>query len=186
MIKKISDKIWKLKANSNIYFLDFDKKIIIDTGDRAERRIVEQFLSKLVDFDKIDIVIFTHLHYDHVGNFDLFKKAKFYASKQAIKDLERDGKRTIYNDFMAEKFDVKLEPIPEKIEDLEVIKTPGHTRGSICLWYGKEKILFSGDTLFGKTPGRTDLPTSSPEQMKKSLMKLVNYNFRILAPGHDY
>lgn len=186
MIEKIRKNIWKLKANSNIYFLDFDKKILIDTGDRAERRVVEQFLSKIIDFDKIEIIIFTHLHYDHIGNFDLFPKATFYASEQAIKDLEKDKEKAIYDEFMAEKFDVKLKPIPNKIGDLEIIKTPGHTRGSICIWHEPEKILFSGDTLFGKTPGRTDLPTSSPAQMKKTLMKLVRYNFKILAPGHDY
>jgi len=186
MIEKIADDIWKLRANSNIYFLDFKKKILIDTGDRAERRIVEQFLSKVVDFDKVEIVIFTHLHFDHIGNFDLFKKAKFYASEQAIKDLKRDKKGTVYDEFMAEKFNAKLKPIPDKIEELEIIKTPGHTRGSICLWYDKERILFSGDTMFKTSPGRKDFPTSSPKKFNKSLMKLVKYNFKILASGHDY
>ena len=186
MIEKISDKIWKLRANSNIYFLDFEKKILIDTGDRAERRIVEQFLSKVVDFDKVEIVIFTHLHFDHIGNFDLFPRARFYASEQEIRDFNRDRKKTTYDDFMAEKFDAKLEPIADKIDDLEIIKTPGHTRGSICIWYEPERILFSGDTLFKKAPGWTGAPTSSPARMRKTLMKLIEYNFKILCPGHDY
>ncbi len=186
MIEKIGENIWKLKANSNIYFLDFEKKILIDAGDRSERMFVEQFLSKIIDFDKIDIVIFTHLHYDHIGNFDLFPNAKFFASEQEIKDWKKDKKSAIYNDFMAEKFDAELHPLPDMIEGLEVIKTPGHTRGSVCLWYEKEKILFSGDTLFKKSPGRKDLPTSSPKKFNNSLIKLISYNFKILAPGHDY
>ena len=186
MIEKIAEDIWKLNANSNIYFLDFKQKILIDAGDRSERRTVEQFLSKIMDFDKIEIVIFTHLHYDHIGNFDLFPKAKFYASEQAIKDLEKDKKGTIFEEFMTKKFDVKLKPIKDKFVGLEIIKTPGHTRGSICLWYDKGKILFSGDTMFKTAPGRKDLPTSDPKQFDESLMKLINYNFKILAPGHDY
>jgi len=49
----------------------------------------------------------------------------------------------------------------------------------------KEKILFSGDTIFHRgTIGRTDLPTSLPKEMDKSLKKLAKYKYDILCPGH--
>jgi glyoxylase-like metal-dependent hydrolase (beta-lactamase superfamily II) len=87
---------------------------------------------------------------------------------------------------MAERFKAELHTAKD-MGELYVIPTPGHTRGSICLWYAPEKILFSGDTLFyNKHIGRQDLPTSEPGQMQKSLMKLVHYNYKILCPGHDY
>ena len=186
IIEKVTENIWKLKANSNIYFLDFDKKILIDAGDRSKRNIVKKYLSKVVDFSDIDIVIFTHLHYDHIGNFDLFENAKFYASDQAIKDFENNSKETILREDIAEKFnDIDLNSLPGSIEGLEIIPTPGHTRGSVCIWYEKEKILFSGDTLFfNKNIGRLDLPTSSPKNMRRSLMNLIKYNYKILCPGH--
>ncbi|MBD3203225.1 MBL fold metallo-hydrolase [Candidatus Woesearchaeota archaeon] len=188
IIENVTDDIWKIRANSNIYFLDFEKKIIIDTGDRGLRQQTKQFLLKVVSLDKVEIVIFTHLHYDHIGNFDLFSDAKFYASQDAISDYKNNPEGTVLVKDIAEKFKkINLKPIHDEIQGLKVIKTPGHTKGSICLWYEKEKILFSGDTLFGKkSHGRLDLPTSVPGNMRESLMNLVKYNYKILCPGHDY
>jgi glyoxylase-like metal-dependent hydrolase (beta-lactamase superfamily II) len=86
--EKIAKNIWKIKADSNVYFLDFEEKLLIDTGRRSNRHLLEQFLKPLIKFEKISKVIFTHLHYDHIGNFDLFKNAEFYASNQSILDLK--------------------------------------------------------------------------------------------------
>ena len=185
MIKKVSDKIWKIPSEGNVYFLDFEEKIIIDTSARINRHIIEQFLGKVVDFDKVDKVIFTHLHYDHSGNFDLFPKAKFFASQEEIEDFKKDPRGAILDPFMAGKFDIELNPL-KKLEGFKIINTPGHTRGSICLWYGHKKILFSGDTLFMNGYGRIDLPTSVPSKMESSLKKLKAYDYEILCPGHDY
>ena len=89
MMKEIAPKIWKLNVDSNIYFLDFKEKVMIDTGPKAYKAIVEEELSKVVSLDKVDRVVFTHLHYDHTGNFELFPKAKFYASAEEIKLLKK-------------------------------------------------------------------------------------------------
>ncbi|MFH0876029.1 MAG: MBL fold metallo-hydrolase [archaeon] len=188
MIERISESVWKYKGNGNIYFLDTPKKIIIDTGCRSERSTINQFLSKIIDFSKVDIVIFTHLHYDHTGNFDLFPNAFLYASKNAIESFEIDPFGTILNKDLSDKFKfAKLNKLPEKIDCLEVIETPGHTKGSVCLFYPDEKVLFSGDTLFHKKNiGRTDLPSSAPEKMQESLVRLLNCPYKILCPGHDY
>ena len=132
-------------------------------------------------------VIFTHLHYDHIGNFDLFKNAKYFASAEEIAEFERNSEKTVLDKSMAEKFKLKLNPLPPEIAGLEVIKTPGHTKGSVCLWYKEGKVLFTGDTLFAKKSfGRTDLPTSVSDKLHGSILKLVDYNHKILAPGHDY
>ncbi|MBT5023394.1 MBL fold metallo-hydrolase [Candidatus Woesearchaeota archaeon] len=195
MIAKVWNKVWKFTGvdQTNIYFLDLDKKIIIDCGNRSDNNLAEQFLGKAVDFNQIQIVIFTHLHYDHIGCFDLFKNAKFYASSEEIEDFK--ARKTVVGNLKEEflqKLDLKLKPIELIFEDLtisglKIVKTPGHTRGSLCVWYPEEQILFSGDTLFGnKMFGRTDLPTSVPFELNKSIVKLVDYNFRILCPGHDY
>ena len=185
-VERIINNIWKIKADSNVYFLNFDEKIIIDTGSRSNRNVLEQFLKPLISFSEVDKVIFTHLHYDHIGNFDLFVNADFFASQQEINDFKENPVNTVLEEDMAKRFDVELKPVKD-FNGLKVIYTPGHTRGSICLWYEEGKILFSGDTLFfRKQTGRVDLPTSSPEDLNKSLMKLLKYNFKVLCPGHEY
>ncbi len=68
---------------------------------------------------------------------------------------------------------------------LEVIHTPGHSPGGICLFNRKEKILFTGDSLFAGVVGRTDLPYSSKEALKNSLQKLSRLPPKtIIYPGH--
>lgn len=204
MLKKITNNIWKLNLDSNMYFLEVEQKILIDTGSRMKRELLKMFLPKMIALDKIEKVIFTHLHYDHIGNADLFPNAKFFASKQEIIDFKENPELTVLNaDILAKSGLQKKELMPIiNMNGLKVINTPGHTRGSICLWYEKEKVLFTGDTFFSgnlhNLPaddklcldrlclGRTDLPTSIYTEMKNSIEKLRNLDFKILCPGHDY
>lgn len=189
MLRKISPNVWKYTCSdkSNIYLLDLEKRIVIDAGNRADRQEVEGYLGKVVDLSKVDVVIFTHLHYDHIGNFDIFRNARFYASAEEIEDYRKDPEKAVLSDDIVKRFNVKLEELPDELYGLHVIKTPGHTRGSVCIWYPAEKILFTGDTLFGrKSTGRTDLPTSAPDKLNSSILKLVAYNHKLLAAGHDY
>ena len=73
--------------------------------------------------------------------------------------------------------------LPDIIEGLEVIKTPGHTKGSVCFLL--DGYLFSGDTLFKGTYGRVDLPYSNSEDMLKSLKKLSKLDDETkVMPGH--
>jgi glyoxylase-like metal-dependent hydrolase (beta-lactamase superfamily II) len=186
VVKNISKNIWKVSADSNVYLLLLEEPIVIDTGRRSNRDILTRFLDKVYPLDKVKKVIFTHLHYDHIGNFDLFKNAEFFASQKEIDLFNKDPVATTMDEDIANKFNVKLQQVKD-FNDLYVINTPGHTAGSICLWYAKEKILFSGDTIFhNKKFGRVDLPTSVPKEFQRSVMKLIHYNFRILCPGHDY
>ena len=185
-LEEIDKDIWKLKADSNVYLLNLNEPIVIDTGRRQNNELLTKFLDKVRPLSEIKTVIFTHLHYDHIGNFDLFPNASFYASEAEIASFEKSPKAAILDEDMAKKFKIRLEPIQD-FNDLVFILTPGHTLGSICLYLKSRKILFSGDSLFeNKKFGRTDLPTSSPKKMKISLMKLINFDFKILCPGHDY
>jgi len=185
MITKVHDNVWKVSADSNVYLLE-KERVVIDTGNRAQRTIIDQFLSKVINFEFVDAVIFTHLHYDHIGNFDLFPNATFYASKKEIEDFKKRPMDTILNQDMVDKFKVDLHPIEKlKIDGLEIINAPGHTRGSICLFYNKE-VLFTGDTIFNTCIGRIDLPTSAPKKMQDTLNRLVTYQHKVICAGHDY
>lgn len=184
MIKKIADNIWKLNVDSNIYLI-LDQLAVIDTGPESYKAEVHANLGKIIDIKKIRRVIFTHLHYDHIGNFDLFQNAEFFASSQEIKSLKEDKISAILDPALASRFRISLKPISD-FGGFKVLNAPGHTRGSICLYYEKEKMLFSGDTLFYHGIGRTDLPTSDESRMEETLDRLKKLNYKILCPGHDY
>ncbi len=172
MIKQIKDNIWKFRFNSfgsHVYLIKLHgKNIIIDTASRLNRKSLVQHLNELnLKPEQIDIVILTHNHPDHTGNISLFKNAKIYGDK---------------SDFPSEKIN-NIDNL--KIKELEIIKTPGHTKGGICIYFRKEKVLFSGDTLFGRgVVGRTDFPGGSHEQLLNSLEKLKKIDYEILCPGH--
>ncbi len=187
-VRHISPHVWKLPGEGNCYFVDGDKKIIIDTGARGNRPKLEMFLSKIIDFSKVELVIFTHAHLDHVGNFDAFPNAQLTMSRKELEDLKQNPYGAVLDERLAKNLLQKtIIPIEElDLPDFEIIDTPGHTAGSISLWFAKDKVLFSGDTLFPKGIGRTDLPTSVPDKMQDSLNKLTQYNFKVLAAGHDY
>ena len=190
MLEKIVDDVYKITGVSNVYFLK-KENILIDTGFSEDKELLKFELSKIISLDKIKTIIFTHLHYDHIGNFDLFKNSDFYASKEEIDDLKADRFGTLLNKQLLDVFNIKLKNILQfKLPSyLEIISTPGHTKGSICIFDSKRKILFSGDTLFDndfEVIGRMDLPTSVPEKMSESLNKLKKLDFIYLCSGHDY
>lgn len=177
---KISDNVWKYSADSNLYYLELEKKIVIDAGHPNH--------SLSLDFDtkKVEYVILTHMHYDHVGHLDLFPNAKIMASRHEIEDFRNDPFGTVLNREVADKLkNFKILPV-ERISGLKIINTPGHTRGCISIWLKDYKILFSGDTLFDGCYGRLDLPTSAPSKMQESLKKLRALDYEVLCPGHDY
>ena len=186
-IKRVSDSVWKVNVYSNVYFIDGPEKIVIDTGPRQYRSTLISLLGKVVKFEDVRRVFFTHLHYDHIGNFDLFPNATFHASGREIRDWKKNPYDAVLDEFMAEKSEkeLALEEFPN-LEWLKVIDSPGHTAGSVCFWLPSEKVLFTGDTLFKNGLGRTDLPTSIPEKLRESLAKLVQFNHEHLCPGHDY
>lgn len=162
MINKVRENIWQIcftkSFGSCVYIIRLNKKIIIiDTGSKENKNELLEDLHKLhISPDEIKIVILTHNHWDHIENKDLFSNAKVYNNKN-ISAL--------------------------KINELKIIKTPGHTQEDICIIY--QDVLFSGDTIFNNgSIGRTDFPESSHEKMQKSLEKIKKIDYSILCPGH--
>ncbi len=188
-IKKITENVWQINTGigttSNIYLIKKPELALVDLGNRVNIDLTIKALD-LLKYKPEDIkkIIFTHLHYDHIGEPSKFKNAKFYASKDEIISFKFSPKKTTLKNW-EEINKIQLIVLKDKIDNLKVIQTPGHTRGSICLFDEKERILFSGDTLFqGGGIGRTDLPTSMPKKMKESLLKLANIEYDHLCPGH--
>jgi glyoxylase-like metal-dependent hydrolase (beta-lactamase superfamily II) len=67
---------------------------------------------------------------------------------------------------------------------LEVLHTPGHTAGSICLYDPRQRILFSGDAIFCDGVGRTDLPTGDATALRNSIEGLLKLDVQNIYPGH--
>jgi len=82
--------------------------------------------------------------------------------------------------------DILLREGELKIGDvvLEVLETPGHSPGSICLYYPEKRALFSGDVIFQDGIGRTDLPGGDSRQLKESIKRLTCLDVEYLLPGH--
>lgn len=130
-------------------------------------------------------VAVTHGHFDHImGALDLklIYNIPFYCHSKDEFLLNRQSstakhflKRNI-NVPNFEKIDIDLDKTKEiKLgkEKLEVIKTPGHTPGSVCFYSKKYGYLFSGDTLFFQARGRTDFAYGSTKEIYKSLARLM-------------
>lgn len=130
-------------------------------------------------------VLVTHGHFDHImGALDLkliydvpfycSSKDKFLLNRQSNTASHFLNRKIEIPNF--EKIDIDLDKIEEiKLGDeiLKIIKTPGHTPGSVCLYNESTKLLFSGDTLFFQARGRTDFAYGSTSQIYKGLAKLM-------------
>ncbi|MCS7229013.1 MAG: MBL fold metallo-hydrolase [Candidatus Kryptonium sp.] len=176
-------------------YLVIDEKsnyaVVIDAPKDSAEVIVNE--AKKINCE-ILCLINTHGHWDHIA--DDSEIVRLTAAKVAIhrKDahLLEDPKSVIYElPFRIEgiKPDIILNDgdiIEVGDMRLKVIHTPGHTLGSICLYEEKEKILFSGDTLFAGTIGRTDLPGGSYEEIIKSIQEklFVLDDDVVVYPGH--
>lgn len=182
-------KVGELRTNCYIVASSRTKEaIVIDPGDEAEK-IIEAIGSEKL---KPILIVNTHVHPDHVG-----ANSKLAGKYGIVAALGEDGYKMIEdNKGYFEGFSgLKIEDLSIKklLKDggeinigelkFKVIKTPGHSRGSICL-YGNG-ILFSGDTLFAGDYGRTDLPGGSEEEMQNSIAKLMQLpDDTKVYPGH--
>ena len=138
----------------------------------------------------IDAVLLTHGHFDHVGGVEAIVKATNCALWMREGDYTQH--KNPQNDFFYPIHDcdfteVRLCEEGELIHaggvDFTVLETPGHTWGSVC--YACEGALFSGDTLFAGSCGRTDLPGGDYKTIALSLERLAELEGDyIVYPGH--
>ena len=188
IVSNITPNVWKVRASCNCYFIDTgEHKIVIDTGARIDRSKLEMFLSKVVPFEDVTHVILTHLHTRHAGNLDLFPNARFFATPQEIAQVKEDPSKLIADSSIAERV-AKMEfesALSLDIPGMKVFHTPGHSKGSCCIFLEEDKVLFTGDTLFAQSPGHPHTPTGDMDELRESMAKLVDVGFKIICAGHD-
>ncbi|MBM3197832.1 MAG: MBL fold metallo-hydrolase [Chlamydiae bacterium] len=128
----------------------------------------------------IEAIFLTHSHWDHMADAALLRKmagANIYVHPLDAPNLQHPGtdKLPMFFAIQGAEPDLFLQEGDRiSIGDLTllVIATPGHTPGGVSLFLEKERVLFSGDTLFQGTMGRIDFPTSHPSSMWDSLTRL--------------
>ncbi|MBQ9439510.1 MAG: MBL fold metallo-hydrolase [Paludibacteraceae bacterium] len=176
----------------NTYVLSDETReaAIIDAGcmDDAERKQLTDYITE--QGLTVKLLLNTHLHFDHaIGN-------NFVNKHYGVKPLahQADAFFPLHQREQLESFgfqnivDEPALPVNDFISDgqvlqfgntmLKVIHTPGHSPGSVCFWCEEEHLLFSGDTLFRLSVGRTDFEQGSTEQLMQSLQRLA-----LLPPG---
>jgi glyoxylase-like metal-dependent hydrolase (beta-lactamase superfamily II) len=176
--------------DSNIYLIDGE--VLIDAGTGFYFSEIKKEIEKLTDTEQIRLLINTHHHFDHTGGDKKFRdwlKCEL-GIHNADKESLESGK-TLPELFGASPKIVTVDKtlrqglfIKTKSFNFEVLHTPGHTSGSICLYDKNKKILISGDTLFADSIGRVDLPGSDSEAMLDSLRTLDGLQINYLLPGH--
>ncbi len=177
---------------SNCYIIsDSSHAAIIDPS--ASVSGILQYLK--VNELTLDYIILTHGHFDHMLSLDGIKEATGAEAYIHRDDAEYllDGKKNAFALFFGqdrtyspcERLLSHGDTLPLGNISLEIIHTPGHTRGGICIKAGD--ALFTGDTLFADSYGRCDLWGGSYTTLRSSLDYLVNYSKRgdlTIYPGH--
>lgn len=177
--------------NCNSYLVHGDRTLLIDPGhDRFVESLVNQIEADGIS-SELDLILATHSHPDHLEGLASFLKtpAKMAMSREEEEYLLKSGKTL---------FEMMGQPMVQFRVDLhlkegalwvgekrfEIYLTPGHSPGSLSVYWPERKVLFTGDVLFLGGIGRTDFLGGNPRWLKKSIERLSGLDIEILLPGH--
>jgi hydroxyacylglutathione hydrolase len=181
-----------LQCNCSIFGDEQTREaIVIDPGDNIDEilAILEKHALRVKE------IVITHAHIDHIGGAQKLKAAT--GAPVYMNQNDRELQEML--DVQATWLGVKTPPAVEidvaakdgdrllvGTTEVQVLHTPGHTQGSICLWMPGEGKLVAGDTLFRESIGRTDLPGGDGRQILRSIHeKLIGLPGETqVIPGH--
>ena len=178
--------IWRSYSenNCNAYLIANEKRILIDPGHAHLLRHVETELVKIkMDVPDIDVVLVTHAHPDHFEGVGKFSKTALFAmNHDEYRILQRLAGHYVQcpePDFLLQEGELIVGD-----QGFEILVTPGHSPASICLYWPKQKALFTGDVVFRESIGRSDLPGGDGSRLKDSIERLSHLDVEYLLPGH--
>ena len=201
--------IWQGRDNNcnSILFTDVLRNghshILIDPGHITNRLGEDCFMELVRSMEQdgysaedIGLVINTHSHPDHCeANSLVVEKSGADVVLSEEEELFRRGNSqkmfafagAAMTDFTPLFFlkDGNLDLGNSAKVSLDVFITPGHSPGSVCLYWKEKKILISGDVLFYGSIGRTDLPGGNHKELKQSIDRLSGLDIEIIIPGHS-
>ena len=166
-----------------VYNEGAEEAIVIDPAAEPEK------IKKALDGKKAAAVLLTHGHFDHTGALYFFQGTPIYLHPSddvmlldpvwSVGSMMGDtAPRPAATDYVREGEKLRLAGL-----DITVLHTPGHTLGSVCYQIGD--ALFTGDTMFHASYGRTDFPGGDEAELFRSLKRLLKLEKDyIVCPGH--
>lgn len=186
--------IWRgvFENNCNTFYFGEPFNMLIDPG---LAKYVDMRISDLqkdgINTQSIDHVAATHSHPDHFEGCAQFmgNGPKVIMHKDEIAFLNEVGPQFFAMfgmKFPKFVFDIELEENTWNIgnEVMHIYKTPGHSPGSVCLYWESKKTLVCGDLIFKESVGRTDFPGGEGRLLKESIMRMKELDIEYLLPGH--
>lgn len=179
--------------NCNSFYIGGNVQALIDPG---LTNFVPDLLGRMeedgLDPSRIKYIINTHSHPDHYQGAELFsgKDGVQIGLHPAESEFMKKGGAELYNLFGLKSPQIAVNlPLDEGGlelggETFQVILAPGHSPGSVGLYWPKWRALFCGDVIFDRNVGRTDFPGGSGDLLKKSITDLSLLDTDFLLPGH--
>lgn len=194
---RLSENVSMLDSSkgSYVYLIKGEENMLIDTGLPFRRNgIIKELEAMGVEFQSIRHILITHHDIDHIGNLFALQKltgARVWASREDIPYIKGELDRHSFKKYLKYIFKTK---IPENISayisgsavnGVEVIPTPGHTPGHVCLLY--QGMLFAGDLLENHNGHLRPYPPAwnwNNETLLGSVRKIAGMPIRWICPAH--
>lgn len=179
--------------NCNSVFIDGKTPVLIDPGHlHRVPSLFDRMRSDGLEPGKVQVVICTHGHPDHFEGTLAFRdesKVKIAMSPLDEKLIEEIGtpmyaKQGLRMPDYRVDFYLKEGDLTLGKHEFKVFDAPGHSPGSLCIYWPRHKLLIAGDVIFMGGVGRVDLPGGDKALLKKSLERLTSLAVELLIPGH--
>lgn len=178
--------------NCNSYYIGGEVKALVDPGlSRYLPDLMNRMAADGIKKEDISYIINTHSHPDHLQASELFdtETVKIALHRQELEFLKGIGSE-LYGLFgitvpqMQINFPLEDRNITLGNQKFQVILAPGHSPGSIGLYWPAQRALFCGDVIFDQNVGRTDFPGGNGSALKKSIIAFSQLDCELLFPGH--
>ena len=181
--------------DSNVYLLEDEDPLIVDTGTGMFAETALEEVSKIVPLKRIERIVLTHSHYDHLGGAAAFQKATggtiFLHEEEALPMKAGDSTLSLAGMFGEKLESLDITPLKTGqtlscgAAKLDILHSPGHSPGSIVLHEPKSKSAIVGDTVFcDGGVGRWDLPGGDLLKLRRSIKRLEELGLQNMYPGH--
>lgn len=175
-----------------------ENSYVIEDESSGEIAIIDPGFASMdtvPQLDNLKYILLTHGHFDHILMAEEIRKKYggeiciYQDDSEMLKapSLNLSNQFGLMLSFAAQKLVKANEIISLGETEIKIIHTPGHTSGSCCYYIEKANVMFTGDTIFADSIGRTDFPTGSIIEMKNSIELLDKMNINpVVYPGHGH